>query len=251
MNTRTLARAWVALVMLTLAGAPARAQTPVDRAVPVARSTPRSTLPSDADPPVAPTQSAPWVKPPFIHLFQIVAGVGARAALVPVLFVPVVGPPLAACLMPVMEASAITWAGDRLGDGRAPLLVPLVVSGVINTLGLLLGFTGMALMAAALTLSYLPYVFGGLDSPALAALLAGALAVVVAGTLAEAGAWLLAGLSPIASTLAYQAVKRRKSDDDNGGSRPVLLPGMDPEPAPALAEAAPQRTDGQSGEAAP
>ncbi|MEW5854547.1 MAG: hypothetical protein AB2A00_37570, partial [Myxococcota bacterium] len=110
---------------------------------------------SAVEPPVAPATPAPWMKSPVIYGVQVLAGYGLRGLVTPCLAVPVVGPLVVLLLGPPLEAYAVTWTGDRLGDGRTALLAPLVSSMAVGGLGVamlqvaeLLGFAGAGLGAS-------------------------------------------------------------------------------------------------------
>lgn len=199
-----------------------------------------ATKDADAEPrPVR--RPTPWVKSPIIQVIQVVAGTGARAALVPLLLVPGVGL-LALAAQPVVEGLAIVWAGDRLGDGRSAALWPLLVS-------VLLAGTANVALVGSVTLSVVALVLALVGQAALGAvappLATGILLVGVTVSLVALGlstvASLLAMVSPVASTLAYQVMKRRKPAEDNGADAPGVFSPGGPEPP----ERAPEKRKGK------
>jgi hypothetical protein len=211
---------------------------PQDPATPPAVSEPAEAKPpakadptQDADAEPRPVRRpTPWVKSPIIQVIQVVAGTGARAALVPLLLVPGVGL-LALAAQPVVEGLAIVWAGDRLGDGRSAALWPLLVS-------VLLAGTANVALVGSVTLSVVALVLALVGQAALGAvaspLATGILLVGLTVSLVALGlstvASLLAMVSPVASTLAYQVMKRRKPAEDNGADAPGLFSPGGPEP---------------------
>lgn len=207
---------------------------------------------SDAAPPIAPDRSTPWLKSPFIFIAQFLAGVGARASLVPLWCVPVVGPPVAVLLTPVMESVAITYVGDRMGDGRAPLVAPLFSSVVFSgTAAVLtaLAALGVGALAAGWVSLVIPSsptadLVRGMPMQTLVGATAGMLAGL--GGMLVVGA-LLTAVSPVASVALYQFIKRRKPKGDNGTdlfslfTRPPLEEPQPP-PSPPKANNAPGKT---------
>jgi hypothetical protein len=202
----------------------------------------------DAAAPVAPARPAPWLKSPFIYVAQVVGGAGMRALALPCMAVPGAGPCLGGAAGALAEAYGVAWVGDRVGDGRAPLLAPAAGSLLVGGLSavawgaaqaLVLGaVVGWTAVAAWVLVARVPV---GTRLPAVAAAsTAGGAALVGAGAAALAGMALLA-FSPLAATALYQVAKARKEQWDNGTHPVGLVLRADPSPPPGAAPPPPPR----------
>lgn len=195
---------------------------------------------ASGDPLDAPGKPAPWLKSPLIYGAQVVGGLGLRMLLAPCAPVPVVGPLALLTGGPLLEAFGVTWTGDRLGDGRAPLAAAWLASLAVGGTGALLaGAANLVLLGLTLvaTLVSTPALVAALGLPELGSTGRVAVLLVVLGGSACGALALLAsnvlGLgSPLASTALYQLTKSRKADSDDG-TGPVHLFRAPRRPPPA------------------
>ncbi|MBI5496526.1 MAG: hypothetical protein HY904_16005 [Deltaproteobacteria bacterium] len=232
------------VLMAVLAGVPAGAVT-ADKPG-AADKAPRDDMQRDvfssSEPPAAPLKPQPWIKTPFIFAFQGVGGLGLRLTVLPLWFVPVLGPPLAVVLGPLLEAAGVALVGDRLGDARAPLWGPLLAS-------VALGGTSGVLTLAALASA------GAAAATGVARMVPGSPLAAVDGRLLAlgVGSWLVVSVavlllvqvpglvSPAGSVAAYHALKGRKRTDDDGTGLVRLFTAPEPDPPPVPAPADPRK----------
>lgn len=187
---------------------------------------------SDAGPPQAPAKPVPWVKSPFIFIAQVVGGFGMRMLLMPCMLFPVVGPAVSMVVGPLAEAFGVTWAGDRLGDGRAPLLAPWLASVLVGGSGALLVELANGVVLGVMVLNTLvatPELLAALNLPqpnsnAFLLISVGLLAMSVAVSAATLLGNVLLTASPFVATALYQFTKTRKAPEDNGTGWVHVLP---------------------------
>lgn len=190
-----------------------------------------------------------WLTLPWVPMLQVLAGAGVIHIMAPLVAVP--GLNLVAIpVMLVAQGAAVVWAGDRLGNGRAALVWPLVTVALVGGAGAVCaavasaGTVALSVYALQLQLRLTPENLGGLWWVSLVLL---AVSFGLQG-LAGVGVALTAA-SPVAATLVYQATKRTKSPDDNGADLPGLLhPGGPAPPAPRGDEPADEASPDSDGD---